>query len=177
EKRGEQAAVAKRKCAGLILALWEHRHALPNGHRPLEDFEPILATIGQLRSTGTWFQEVREIPRADNLPAAAHRWLTAARTLDRGCRALVRYCLAEAMEELPKARRRWERYVQAVGRSSAKDLRVIINLVSDAKDFASEEAKITAASVKEMKNLLDAVQQYERVCGQLRDNIRERVER
>lgn len=45
---GAEKAAAEERCFNTVLALWEHRSKLPNGHRPLEEFEPILRALARL---------------------------------------------------------------------------------------------------------------------------------
>ena len=45
---GEAKKLAEERCFHSILTLWSNRQTLPNGFRPLEEFEPILNALGQL---------------------------------------------------------------------------------------------------------------------------------
>lgn len=38
----------QQKCFETILTLWQNRSSLPSGHRPFENFEPILKTLDAL---------------------------------------------------------------------------------------------------------------------------------
>jgi hypothetical protein len=45
---GHKKKAAQKKCFETILALWRHRAAFPNGHRPFEKFEPVLDALRNL---------------------------------------------------------------------------------------------------------------------------------
>ena len=44
----EDRPARRSKCAEAILDLWKHRHELPNGSRPLREFEPLLCVLESL---------------------------------------------------------------------------------------------------------------------------------
>ena len=45
---GQDKAAAEERCLQAIMTLWSHRSSMPNGARPLEDFEPILHALDRL---------------------------------------------------------------------------------------------------------------------------------
>ena len=48
QTKGEDKRANEDRCFQAILTLWSHRSSMPNGMRPLEDFEPILHALDRL---------------------------------------------------------------------------------------------------------------------------------
>jgi len=86
-------------CFDAILALWQHRHELPDGKRPFQGIEPVLRALESLDPANA---ERRYFPSA--LPPAGNteesketrRWLELAEGLDNSARILIRECLTNA---------------------------------------------------------------------------------
>jgi len=45
---GDKKRITEQRCFETILKLWQHRSALPNGHRPFESFEPVFHALAKL---------------------------------------------------------------------------------------------------------------------------------
>jgi len=50
DAKGREKEKLERKVFDLILSLWKHRWSMPNGKRPLEDFEPLLNMLQKLNT-------------------------------------------------------------------------------------------------------------------------------
>jgi len=46
--KGRKKIIARKKCFETILTLWKNRASLPNGHRPFEEFEPVIRALRSL---------------------------------------------------------------------------------------------------------------------------------
>lgn len=93
---GEQQEAAKRECFETILTLWKKRADWPRNSRPLEKFDGVFAALEQLSSKQViYFQNNGRKPKQK----AKKDWLDLAEDIDRGARALIRWCIANAVEE------------------------------------------------------------------------------
>jgi hypothetical protein len=174
--RGKDREVARARCADLILKLWHHRHALPNGTRPFEAFEPILQTLDDLHSDRPRYSILRNLPPTKKLPEPALSFLVAARTLDRASSALIRYCLAQSVAHVPAKDRRWLKYVEAVEGKQTVYVRLMNELTSDADSLASQQAQLTEAAVKTLKELLSDLDEFDKIAAPMRGHLEHSLE-
>jgi len=98
-KSAKDLPAANKECFDAILALWQHRHELPDGKRPFQGIEPVLRALDSLDPANA---ERRYFPSA--LPPAGiteesketRSWLELAEGLDSSARILIRQCLTNA---------------------------------------------------------------------------------
>lgn len=126
---GADAEAARRECVDTILALWRHRAVMP-GHRPLEDFEPILRLLDALaKPSDRWYAP--DLEGDGEGPAA--EWLKAARVVDRGARTLIRWCLAKATEAAGESEVDWLAAAATLAATDTLELVVIKKMQLDAE--------------------------------------------
>ena len=73
------------KCADAILKLWGHRHQLPNGKRPFEDWEPILRALESLDpadDTPRYFRTLSNSVNKSEENVETKKWIDLADGLD-----------------------------------------------------------------------------------------------
>lgn len=100
---GEQQQAAKRECFETILTLWKKRADWPRDARPLAEFDAVFAALEQLsRKQVVYFQDDSRKPKKKE----KRDWLELAGDIDHGARALIRWCIANAVEET-KATHNW----------------------------------------------------------------------
>jgi hypothetical protein len=93
---GEQQETAKRECFETILTLWKKRADWPRNSRPLEKFDAVFTALEQLsRKQVVYFQDDSRKPKKKE----NRNWLELAGDIDHGARALIRWCIANAVEE------------------------------------------------------------------------------
>lgn len=100
---GDKKRIAEQRCFETILKLWQHRSALPNGHRPFESFEPIFRALARLdpdNTTPYFFSE-----RASRSPETneegdgvdnVQQWLDIAKGIDQGARVMLEFVFTQA---------------------------------------------------------------------------------
>jgi hypothetical protein len=111
-----------KECFDAILALWQHRHELPDGKRPFQGVEPVLRALESLDPANA---ERRFFPSA--LPPAGtteesketRRWLELAEGLDNSARILIRECLTNAAAAAIDKSKGW---VALAERAALKDV-------------------------------------------------------
>lgn len=127
-------------CADAILKLWDHRHQLPSGKRPFEEFEPILRTMESLDPTDNtprYFRSQRRAAGEAEERSDAQKWLELADGVDYSAKILIRYCLAEAAQAAKDKSKKWVKLAEAAGRGEDFDLSVI-RLINNEHDLLKD---------------------------------------
>jgi len=119
EKKSAKGHAANlEKCFDTILALWRHRHELPNGKRPFETLEPALRAMESLDASTSdhrYFPFERPAPSDENENKATREWLALADGLDYSARILIRHCISNAAESAIDKARPWVALAEEVG--------------------------------------------------------------
>lgn len=163
-------------CADAILKLWAHRSALPNGKRPLEDFEPIFHTLQSLDpddETPRYFRQARSAIADEDEAVETKKWLDTASGLDYTARILIRYCLTAAAENAVDKSREW---VALASEATAKDdidieiVRIVVN-DTDALNAKSPDD----LQRDRMRDLLKRLNVFRKLAGDLSKHLRQIV--
>jgi hypothetical protein len=119
ENKSARGRAAKlEKCFDTILALWRHRHELPDGKRPFEQLEPVLRALESLDPSSSdhhYFPFERPSPSEGKESKATREWLALADGLDFSARVLIRHCLANAAESAIDKSRTWVALAEEIG--------------------------------------------------------------
>ena len=169
--RGEARDELRADCADLILKFWAHRHALPRGRRPLEAFEPVMQTLEELGSYRPRFPVLSDIPDTGKLPEPAKKLLSVALKIDRAASAIIRYCLAESVSQIPKQDRRWLKLIKAVESDHPADVSLIIRIVSESDDLTARKDRVTAAAIEKMERLCSDLDRLQEVAEPVRQHF------
>ena len=106
----EAKSALEDRCRSAILALWKHIEVFPRGTRPLENLEPVVATIRALDpNNGAFFyqQRAQEAVDKSSLPDESKEWLNLSRGLDYSARLLIGMCLKNAANCLSSEGQKW----------------------------------------------------------------------
>jgi hypothetical protein len=104
---GSDKSVLGEQCAATIMKIWSHRYHLPNGARPLEDFEPLFNIIAQLKVDDTRYPTLRMFGLKSEATEHGSKMFNAALAIDKAASSLIRYSLAEVAAELAKKDKKW----------------------------------------------------------------------
>ncbi|MGV8830028.1 MAG: hypothetical protein ACWA6U_17100 [Breznakibacter sp.] len=104
QSNGEEKNTAEKECFDVILKLWQHRHSLPSGRRPFENFEPILEYLSNLNietKQPLFFYEFDNIKLSQieigNLNyKSVEEWIDVAKEIDKSARIWIEYALGQA---------------------------------------------------------------------------------
>jgi len=124
-----------------ILALWAHRHELPNGKRPFEEFEPILRALESLDPDGESFRYFSPLRAPDNENVESdetRRWVASALALDQASKVLIDYCLARAADTALEKTKEWVRLAKEEGVDDTFELQVV-RFISDQSDLMGQD--------------------------------------
>ncbi len=101
--KGGKKSDAQDRCCEAVLALWKHVSVFPGGHRPLENIQPLLATIQALDpdSKACFFQSKyqSQIMQPD-LSDEGKNWLELSHGIDYSARLLIGMCLKKVANEI-----------------------------------------------------------------------------
>lgn len=155
------------KCADAILKLWEHRHLLPDGRRPFEDWEPILKTLESLDpddDTPRYFRTSRMAISETEENIETKKWLELADGLDNSAKILIRYCLTQAAQVAIDRSKEWVALAEEGGQENDGDFSVVRIIINDSNLLKESEPDDSARNILEdrigrldaFKNMADA---------------------
>jgi hypothetical protein len=166
------------QCADAILDLWKHRHKLPKGSRPLEDFEPILKTLQSLDpSDGTprYFRFPRMEANESKQDTETKKWLDLAETLDHAARVLIRHCLERATESVPESSKNWVALAEAAGIADDVDLRAIRIMIEEG-DLLREPRRNDKAQMRRLEDRIKRAEDLKEAAAALGSDLRKQLD-
>jgi hypothetical protein len=142
QSNGEEKVAAEKECFDVILKLWQHRHSLPSGRRPFENFEPILEYLSTLNIETEQplfvysFDDTRlshlEIGNLDY--QSVKEWLDVAQEIDKTARVWIEYALKQAANYAQnETTKEWIK--NAIDLPENADSIIFINLVDASSSF------------------------------------------
>lgn len=171
--RGKQRAVLEKECAELILKLWDHRHHLPNGARPLESFEPLFDVLKELAQDVPRYSLLRNLPPTDK-NSEVGKIIQGVLTIDQSASVLIRYFLAEAVETIPKSDKRWMN-IRAAIKPSSWDINIVRFLIDDAESMSDKQEKLKKQQREILEDMLESLEDFEKTTAPLRVFLEERI--
>lgn len=142
---GSRKKEAEKECFDLILKLWEHRHSLPSGRRPFENFETVLDTLSKLKADRKepYFYlpfnntDVKQIETADLESKSLEQWLKLIEKVDKTARIWIEFALNKAVvHATDKKTKQWIK--AALGMTDNSEVKVITSLVVENSLFDIE---------------------------------------
>lgn len=141
---GDKKRVAEQRCFETILKLWQHRSALPNGHRPFENFEPIFNALARLDPDNPqpyYYSRLNAIPSETNEvskePNEVLQWIDLANAMDRSARILIEFIFHQAsLIAMDEKTINW--LINAVGISPNDDVSIVVRLMNTYEDIDEE---------------------------------------
>ncbi|ESZ66328.1 MULTISPECIES: AVAST type 3 anti-phage proein Avs3b [unclassified Mesorhizobium] len=118
QKTAKNHAALLESCCQTILAIWQHRHELPNGQRPFQGLEPVLRALESLDPEGEayrYFPSSRPVENISEESKASQQWIELADRLDYSARILIGQCLASAADHAIDKSREWVALAQKAG--------------------------------------------------------------
>lgn len=133
----DQKSQLQQQCFETILTLWQHRSSFKNGHRPFENFEPILRTLAALdpenRNSYYRFWNQRELDDSVLSDDVKH-WTELAVGLDHAARIWIKFALDQATQHaLDEKTSSWLSTAQ--GLLQDQELEVIIRLAGKTSEM------------------------------------------
>ena len=166
------------ECSDAILKLWAHRSELPNGQRPLEEFESIFRVLQSLDlddTTPRYFRQVMSAVDQDDEDDSTAQWLGIASGLDDTAKILIRYCLAGAAQDAVDKSRDWVALAEALVGEEDIDIRTVRFMTDDA-DALNSENPDDSARVK-IEAFLKRLEAFTDFSRRLSSHLRGQLER
>jgi hypothetical protein len=141
---GDKKRVAEQRCFETILRLWQHRSALPNGHRPFESFEPIFRALSKLDPDNPqpyYYSRFNatssETDEVSKEPNEVLQWIDLANAIDRSARILIEFIFHQA-SLIAKDKKTINWLINAIGISPNDDVSIVVRLVNTYEDSEKE---------------------------------------
>lgn len=164
------------KCAEMVLALWKHRHELPNGKRPFEDFEPIFRAIESLdpdNDTPRYFRAVRDpIDKTEESPEC-RKWLELADGLDYSAKLLIRYCLEQASQDALDKSQEWVKLTEANGLEDRIEFPVIRFVTAEGE--LANESGTDERQRKLLEDRINRLNVFKNLADELASELRQKL--
>lgn len=173
--KSEDRPAKLKQCADAIVSLWEHRHQLPDGRRPFEDFEPILRALESLdpaNTTPRYFRSQRVVVDKTKQPEAK-KWLDAIEGLDYSARILIRYCLAQAAQTAIDKSQEWVALAQAAGLKDDMDLPVIRIITNEGE--LTNASKPDESARKELQDRISRLEAFKKTADAIASDMRRQL--
>jgi len=136
------------ECRRAILELWAHRNSFRSSSRPFAKLDRLLYTLEALDPDSASYFYIRElgarVEKVDSLEEAARQWLDLARSLDRGARTLIGYCISRAAAETKDESADWVELAQKVESTLDTDIklvRIVIQNAAALRDIVSRDER------------------------------------
>jgi hypothetical protein len=146
---GAAKAVLEADIVDLVLKFWKHRAYFPRGTRPFEEYESVLRALESLdpdQSNGRYFQYrfFEEDKASKKGPSAA--WIDAAKSFDRGARAIVSFCIRQAAHAAGKQDDDWLKAAKVLAEDADRAL-IVIKIVTEGTKEEDEKIDPTKYAV------------------------------
>ncbi len=160
----------------MVLALWKHRHELPNGKRPFEDFEPIFRAIESLdpdNDTPRYFRAVRDpIDKTEESPEC-RKWLELADGLDYSAKLLIRYCLEQASQDALDKSQEWVKLTEANGLEDRIEFPVIRFVTAEGE--LANESGTDERQRKLLEDRINRLNVFKNLADELASELRQNL--
>lgn len=171
--RGAQREVLQKECADLILKLWDRRHHLPQGTRPLESYEPLFVVLNELSLSSPRYSVLRDLPQT-NKNSAAGKIIQGVLAIDRSATALIWYYLAEAVGTISKKDRRWAKILTEI-KPSPWDIQIVLATMEDAESLSNKQERMNRQQREKLKTMLTKLDRFEKLTVSLRALLEEKI--
>jgi hypothetical protein len=175
---GEDQPVKLKQCADAILAIWEHRHRLPDRMRPFEDFEAIFSSLQNLDpydSRPRYFRHARLAAIEVEPEPGTATWLKFADSVDYSARILIRYALAEAAKSAGDRSVNWVALAEAAGVDHGFEFPVIRIIIGDGDQPEACDPEDEAR--KEIEGRIKRLEAFEKMIAIVATDLRARLRR
>ncbi|MCU7247431.1 AVAST type 3 anti-phage proein Avs3b [Pseudomonas koreensis] len=120
-----------------VLALWSHRHALPNGRSPFVGMEPIFNALESLNPDTPHFRyfSTSSTPHAsDEESEEVQKYVDMAKAVDRASKVIVNFCIAEAAQRALDSSKAWVQLASKAEADDGLDI-TLIRIIADRSDL------------------------------------------
>jgi hypothetical protein len=144
-----------------VLALWSHRHALPNGRSPFAGMEPIFNALASLDPDTPHFRyfSTSSAPGTDDEESKeVKKYVEMAKAVDRASKVIVSFCIAEAAQRALDPSKEWVQLASKAEADEGFDI-TLIRIIADRSDLIKEPnpASVRRRILSDRKQKLEAL--------------------
>ena len=175
--RGKGREAARQRCFETIVALWDHRAALPNGRRPFEKIEPVMRAIESLdlaTEAPRYFTSARRAMEAGDGAAAEQTVLDFVSEVDETARILIAEAVVEATGDALDESRELMAMVKAA-EMDAGAAGIVVSFVSKESRYEGQ-SRPTDDGRAELVRRIDRLDRFVKLATGVSDALRERLD-
>lgn len=143
--------------------MWDHVSVFPREHRPLDNIEPILATIQALDPLNKAYFHISDAESRINkstLSDGAKEWLDMSMGIDYSSRELISLCLQKAANEINEKNEELLELVKSLDVDTPRT--IVVRVITEKQEQSDEEQQIehlrdNIESLRERRDRLKAV--------------------
>ena len=169
--------VARRVCFEAILALWDHRAALPDGRRPFEDLEPVVRALESLdpaNETPRYFASARRAMESGDDAPADQALLDFVGGVDEAARIVT----AEALMEAAGGALEESQELVAVAKAAQVDAGaagIVVSFLSRESGYEGQSGR-TDGGRAELVERIDRLERFVKLAAGVSEALRERLD-
>ena len=167
---------AGRVCFEAILALWDHRAALPDGRRPFENSERVMRALESLdpaNETPRYFASARRAMESGDDVPAGEMLLDFVSAVDEAARVMIAEALVEAAGALEGAQE-WVAVAKAA-QVDAGAAGTVLSFLSKEPGFEGRSGR-TDDGRTELVDRSDRLERFVKLAAAVSDGLRERLD-
>lgn len=180
EEQGQARNEREEACRRAILEVWAHRSSFRRGARPFAKLDRVIDTLEALdpdARSSFYFQSLADrSTKTDELDEAAVHWLSLARSLDRGARTLIGYCVARATEGSTDEASGWVELARKVESTLDTDIRLVRIVIQNAsmlKEVVPSDERSVAKEL--LQRRVESLDELSRASAELRVQLADRI--
>lgn len=168
------------ECRRAILELWAHRCSFRSGSRPFEKMDRLLNTLEALdpnHASYFYFGELgARVDEVDSLEESTKHWLDLARSLDRGARTLIGYCISRAAAETKDDSAEWVELAQKVEATLDTDIKIVRIVMQNAGALSDIVPRDERSVLKEMlERRVESIDELAKALADIRGLLIDRI--
>ncbi|MBX8554306.1 hypothetical protein K5D43_07410 [Pseudomonas cichorii] len=123
-----------------VLALWSHRHVLPNSRSPFAGMEPIFNALESLDPDTPhfkYFSTSSSPDISDEESEEVQKYVEMAKAVDRASKVIVSFCITEAAQRALDSSKEWVQLASKADADEGFDI-TLIRIIADRSDLMKE---------------------------------------
>lgn len=168
------------ECRRAILELWAHRNSFRSSSRPFAKLDRLLNTLEALdpdRASYFYFGELgARVDKVESQEEPARHWLDLARSLDRGARTLIGYCISRAAAETKDESADWVELAQKVESTLDTDIKLVRLVIRNAaalKDIIPRDERSVLNEMLQQR--VDSIDELAKALADIRGLLIDRI--
>jgi hypothetical protein len=182
---GDEKSEAEERCFETVLKLWQYRSSLPDGRRPLENFEPIFRALERLDPEASRpfyysppnFRSSESDDSTEEFQDDVLKWTQVALGIDRMARVLIDYVFRQAaLNAVDEKTLSWLK--NATDLPQNEDLSIVVQYLPPDWDDQEEETleKIRQEQIEGIESKIEKLDAFVELSNSLRAALTNELE-